>query len=104
RLDPLSIDENIQLVTLHHTEDVRRVFAALQTNLDDVFGVERKVMADRDSPTRPDRQIVAFAFGLNRICSNLVLSGCRAQFRITDGEPGDLCGGRKVLFEEAGGN
>src|SRR5712691_457155 len=65
QLDAAAIQTNIQLALLRHADDRRRVLPTLKTNLDDVLGVERKMMADGNATPGADREVAAFTFGLH---------------------------------------
>ena len=88
--DPAAVETNIQLALLGHADNRRGVLPSLQTNLDDVLGVQRKVMADSDSAARSDRQVAALAFVLYPGGRNVELRRRRRERRISDRQPADM--------------
>ena len=62
----------------------------LQADLDDVLSVQGEVMANGDSASRPEGQILAGAVILHEILGNIVGLKERTNSEISNGEPSNL--------------
>ena len=87
----LAIQPGVELLRPPHALDVVLILP-LKTNLDEVDAVDRKVVMARNTATRPERQVFAFAIVLYNVQGNLVRLDRRMYRRETCGEPGDLTG------------
>src|SRR5437016_5386788 len=90
-LDSHAIEPDVQLLRRSHPEDVV-VVGFLQTDLDAVLAVDRKVIANRETAARPEREVVADAIVLHHVERNLVRVGNRAGRGTSNGETTHLSG------------
>ena len=70
RFEQRAVETEIELMPLAHADDVV-VLLAPQQDLDRVFGVERKVIANQRAAPRAERQVVAEALVLHQRLGDL---------------------------------
>ena len=95
-----AVDTDVDLLRGAHSHDVI-VSLTTQAHPDDVFAIERKVVANSHAAARPEWQVFADPDVLIQNLGNRVLSeaGNGAHRRVSDGEPADLAGCRHVAFQ-----
>ena len=89
QLDSFPIQPDVELVRLAEAENVI-ISISLQADSDGVLGIEREVMANRDSATRPEREPFAHALLLHEVPGNIVSLKGRTGGGVSNGEAADL--------------
>ena len=97
-LQQLSIESDIELLWPAHAHDVVLILPA-QANLDAIFAVDWKVMANRDAATGSERQVFALPVVLQHVQWNRVRREPRTCGRQTGREPRDLTGHRQISLQ-----
>ena len=94
----LAIEPDIELLRPAHAHDVVLILPP-ETNFDEVLGVDRKDMPNRDAAARSERQILALPIVLHHVQGNLECLEARAGGRQTRRKPRDLTRHRHVSLQ-----
>ena len=101
-LETHSVEANLHVVSRVYATHVADVVRP-EPQLDVILAVDRKVMANRCSTARAERQVLALLALLDQVLRDVVgLDDGAAGWRVADSEPADLLGGRHIPFEQGG--
>jgi len=99
-LESCPIQPNVELVRL--VEKALDVISGVshQADFDDVLAVEREMVSNRDSATRPEGKSFVHTVILHEVLGDIVAFSDRGGIRISNGQPRDLSCRRQVSLQQ----
>ena len=98
-LDALAVDANVDLARMLRAEDIG-IAVPLQADAQRIFGVERKMMANRHAAARSQGKILAHAVVLDEELREFIRLRDRPRRAIPNSDAADLARGREVALQQ----